>query len=177
VIFLLCRAGDEPVRRPLINGCGCGFNPPGIAAAHNTTKDCGTIVKITGHIPPASRAANSQTSVNSAKNALNLFSPPQTPFLRGLSPVYRRADLWRTFVPVVALLITAVSTGAFAREFLVSGPQGERHSIEAFRSRHFAAEKEPLEHIKTGATDLNRTMVALIETVPPVLIARLGRVE
>jgi hypothetical protein len=30
--------------------------------------------------------------------------------------VYRRADLWRTFVPVVALLLTASSTGAFARE-------------------------------------------------------------
>jgi hypothetical protein len=91
--------------------------------------------------------------------------------------VYRCADLWRTFVLVVALLIMAVSTGAFAREFLVSGPQGERHPIDPFPSRHFAAEKEPLEHIKTGAADLNRTIVALIGTVPPVLIARLRRVE
>jgi hypothetical protein len=38
-------------------------------------------------------------------------------------------------------------------------------------------EKEPLDHIKTGAADLNRTIVALIGTVPPVLIARLRGVE
>ena len=91
--------------------------------------------------------------------------------------MYRCADLSRTFVPVVALLLTAVSTGAFAREFRASDPQYERHSIDLFHSRRFGVEKGALEHIRTGATDLNRTMVALIETVPPVLIARLGRVE
>jgi hypothetical protein len=32
---LLCRTGDEPVRRALIDRRGCSFNPPGIAAAHN----------------------------------------------------------------------------------------------------------------------------------------------
>jgi hypothetical protein len=69
VTSLLCRAGDEPVRQALINGCGCGFNPASIAAAHNTIKDCTKINGITGHIPPAGRAGNSQTSVNSAKNA------------------------------------------------------------------------------------------------------------
>ena len=89
----------------------------------------------------------------------------------------RRADLWRTFVLVVALLLAAVSTGAFARELRVPYPQDKRNSIDPFHSRHFAAEKEPLEHIKTGAADLNRTIVALIGTVPPVLIARLRRVE
>ena len=91
--------------------------------------------------------------------------------------MYRCADLWRTFVLVVALLITAVSTGAFAREFLVSGPQGERHPIDPFPSRHFAAEKEPLEHIKTGAADLNRTKFALLGTMTPELIGRLRRVD
>jgi hypothetical protein len=91
--------------------------------------------------------------------------------------VYRRADLWRTFVLVVALLLTAVSTGAFARELRVPDPQDERNAIDPFHSRHFAAEKEPLEHIKTGAADLNRTIVALIGATTPVLIGRLGRVE
>ena len=91
--------------------------------------------------------------------------------------MYRRADLWRTLVLVVALLLTAVSTGAFARELLVPDPQEERNPTGLFHSRHFAAEKEPLEHIKTGAADLNRTIVALIGTVPPVLIAGLRRVE
>jgi hypothetical protein len=91
--------------------------------------------------------------------------------------VYRRADLWRTFVLVVALLFAAVSTGAFARGFRMPAPQDERHPIAPFHSGHFGVEKAPLEHIKTGAADLNRTIVALIGTVPPVLIARLGRVE
>jgi hypothetical protein len=66
--------------------------------------------------------------------------------------VYRRADLSRTFVLVVALLLTAVSTGAFAREFRIPDPQ-------------------------TGAADLNRTNVALIGTMTPVLIGRLRRME
>jgi hypothetical protein len=64
--------------------------------------------------------------------------------------VYRRVDLWRTFVLVVALLLTAVSTGAFAREFCASG---------------------------TGATGLNRTKFALIGTMAPPLAGRLRGVE
>ena len=48
--------------------------------------------------------------------------------------MYRRADLSRTFVLVVALLLTAVSTGAFAREFRVPDPQNEGHLIDAFQS-------------------------------------------
>jgi hypothetical protein len=91
--------------------------------------------------------------------------------------VYRRADLWRTFVLVVALLLTAVSTGAFAREFRSPGPHYEKHPIDAFHSGRLGAEKEPLERVRTGAIDLNRTIVALIGTVPSVLIARLCRVE
>ena len=91
--------------------------------------------------------------------------------------MYRRADLWRSFVLVVALLLTAVSTGVFAREFRGPGPQNERHQVGAFHSRRFVAEKAPLENISTGAIGLDRTIVALIGTMPPVLIARLGRVE
>ncbi len=91
--------------------------------------------------------------------------------------MYRRADLWRTVVVVVALLLTAVSTGVFAREFRSPGPQNGRHQVDAFPSRRLAAEKDPLENIRTGAIGLHRTIVALIGTMPPVLIARLRRVE
>ena len=91
--------------------------------------------------------------------------------------MYRRADLSRSFVLVVALLLTAVSTGAFAREFCGADPQCEGHPIDVFHSRRLGAEKDALEHIKTGAADLNRTIVALIGATTPVLIGRLGRVE
>jgi hypothetical protein len=91
--------------------------------------------------------------------------------------VYRRADLSRTFVPVVALLLAAVSTGASARELGIPDFQGERHPIDPFHSRHFGAEKEPHEHIKAGAADLNLTIVALIGAMTPVLIVRLRRLE
>jgi hypothetical protein len=90
--------------------------------------------------------------------------------------VYRRADLSRTFVLVGALLLTAVSTGALAREFGMPDPQNERHLIDAFHSRRFGAE-EALEQIKTGAAGLNRTIVALIGATTPLLIARLRGVE
>ena len=88
--------------------------------------------------------------------------------------MYRRADLWRTFVLVVALLLTAVSTGAFAREFYASDPQLERHPIDTFQP---GAEKEALEHIRAGAADLNRTKFALLGTMTPLLIGRLRRVD
>ena len=91
--------------------------------------------------------------------------------------MYRRADLSRTFVLVVALLLTAVSTGAFAREFRIPDPQNEGHPIDTFQSGRLGAEKEALAHIRTGAADLNRTNVALIGTMTPVLIVRLRRVE
>jgi len=91
--------------------------------------------------------------------------------------VYRRADLSRTFVLVVALLLTAVSTGAFARELGIPDSQSERHLIAPFHSRHFGAGKEPHEHIRIGVADLNRTIVALIGVMTPVLIVRLRRVE
>jgi hypothetical protein len=91
--------------------------------------------------------------------------------------VYRRAHLSRTLVLVVALLLAAVSTGAFARALRIPDPQGARHPTDPFHSRHFGAEKEPHEHIKIGTADLNRTIVALIGAMTPVLIGRLRRVE
>jgi hypothetical protein len=78
---------------------------------------------------------------------------------------------------VVALLLAAVSTSAFARELHIPDSQGERHLIDQFHSRHFGAGKEPHEHIRIGLADLNRTIVALIGTMTPVLILRLRRVE
>lgn len=91
--------------------------------------------------------------------------------------MYRRADLSRTFVLVVALLLAAVSTGAFARELRIPDSHGERRLIDPFHSRHSGAGKEPHEHIRIGVADLNRTIVALNGTMTPVLIVRLRRVE
>jgi hypothetical protein len=91
--------------------------------------------------------------------------------------VYRCADLWRNVALVVALLLTAVSTGVFAREFRAVGLQNETPQVDAFHSRRFAAEKAPLENIKADAIELDRTIVALIGAMPSVLIARLRGVE
>jgi hypothetical protein len=91
--------------------------------------------------------------------------------------VYRRADLSRIVVLVVALLLAAVSTSAFARALRIPDPQGERHLIDPFHCRHFGAGKQPHQHIKIGVVDLNRTIVALIGGMTPVLIVRLRRVE
>ena len=98
--------------------------------------------------------------------------------------MYRRANLSRTVVLVVALLLAAVSTGAFAREFGTPDPQGGNHPTRkvprgnypggVFHTCQFSTEQE---QTGTGANHLDRTNVALIGTVPPVLIARLRRVE
>ena len=102
--------------------------------------------------------------------------------------MYRRADLSRTIKLVVALCLTAASTGVFAREFraadtqnedyppvqalgymgsLVSERSGGRHQIKVFHSRQLGEEKETLEQTRVGAIDLNRTNVALIGTMVP----------
>jgi len=52
-----------------------------------------------------------------------------------------------------------------------------RHQVDALHSLWFATEANALENIKVGAIDLDRTIVALIGTMPTVLIARLCRVE
>jgi tripartite ATP-independent transporter DctP family solute receptor len=102
--------------------------------------------------------------------------------------VYRRAGLSRTMTLVVALLLTAVATGAVAREFRASDTQSEdyptvqalrymgslveersggRHHVRVFHSRQLGEEKETLEQTRAGAIDINRTNVALIGTMVP----------
>jgi hypothetical protein len=99
----------------------------------------------------------------SAKKALNLFVPPQTVSQGDLLPVYCRAHLSRTITLVVALLLTAVWTSVFAREFRAADTQNEdcptvealrymgnlvaertrdRHQVKAFHSRQPGEEKE-----------------------------------
>jgi hypothetical protein len=98
--------------------------------------------------------------------------------------VYCRANLSRTIVLVAALLLTAISTGAFARQNCTRNPQGVSHStFQALRSSYpsgmfhisqLAAEQE---QIQTGATGPDRTNVALIGTITPLLVRRLCKVE
>lgn len=104
--------------------------------------------------------------------------------------MYRRAHLSRTMTLVVALLLTAAATGAFAREFRVADTQNEdyptvqalrymgsmvaersggRHQLKVFHSRQLGEEKETLEQTRVGAIDLNRTNVALIGTIVPAM--------
>ena len=100
--------------------------------------------------------------------------------------MYCRADLSRTTVLVVALLLTAVSTGASAREFCALHPQGGSdlqggsHPISpkalhggpasgVFHIHPFNAEQ-----VGTG---FDRTNVALIGPVTPVLVCRHRRTE
>ncbi len=102
--------------------------------------------------------------------------------------MFGRAELQRTVFVVVALLLTAGSTGALAREFRAADTQNEdyptvqalrfmgrqisersggRHEIKVFHSRQLGEEKETLEQTRAGAIDLNRTNVALIGNVIP----------
>jgi tripartite ATP-independent transporter DctP family solute receptor len=102
-------------------------------------------------------------------------------------PVYR-ADLPRTVALVVALLLTAASTSALAREFRATDTQNEdyptvqalrymgrliadrtngRLQIRVFHSNQLGEEKETIEQTRVGAIDLNRTNVALIGTFVP----------
>jgi tripartite ATP-independent transporter DctP family solute receptor len=91
-------------------------------------------------------------------------------------------------VVVAALLLTAGSTTALAREFRAADTQnedyptvqalrfmgrqvaersGSRHEIKVFHSRQLGEEKETLEQTRAGAIDLNRTNVALIGNLIP----------
>lgn len=102
--------------------------------------------------------------------------------------MFGRAELQRTVFVVVALLLTAGSTGSLAREFRAADTQNEdyptvqalrfmgrqisersggRHEIKVFHSRQLGEEKETLEQTRAGAIDLNRTNVALIGNVIP----------
>jgi tripartite ATP-independent transporter DctP family solute receptor len=102
--------------------------------------------------------------------------------------VFGRAEIQRTVFVVVALLLTAGSTGTLAREFRAADTQNEdyptvqalrfmgrqvsertggRHEIKVFHSHQLGEEKETLEQTRAGAIDLNRTNVALIGNVVP----------
>ena len=104
--------------------------------------------------------------------------------------MYSRADLPRTVALVVALLLTAGSTSAVAREFRVADTQNEdyptvqalrymggliaertdgRHEVRVFHSRQLGEEKETIEQTRVGAIDLNRTNVALIGNFVPAM--------
>jgi tripartite ATP-independent transporter DctP family solute receptor len=104
--------------------------------------------------------------------------------------VYNRAGLSRTAVMVVGLLLAAVTTSAWAREFraadtqsedyptvealrymgrLIAERSGGRHQIRVFHSRQLGEEKETIEQTRVGAIDLNRTNVALIGAFVPAM--------
>jgi tripartite ATP-independent transporter DctP family solute receptor len=89
-----------------------------------------------------------------------------------------------------ALLLTAVTTSAPAREFRAADTQSEdyptvqalrfmgrlieektngRLQIRVFHSRQLGEEKETIEQTRAGAIDLNRTNVALIGTFVPAM--------
>lgn len=110
-------------------------------------------------------------------------------------PVLSRAELSRTGMVFVALLLATVSmgicaTGAAAREFraadtqsedyptvqalrymgaLIAERSGGRHEVKVFHSRQLGEEKETIEQTRVGAIDLNRTNVALIGNFVPAM--------
>ncbi len=58
--------------------------------------------------------------------------------------MFGRAELQRRVVLVVALLVTAGSTGAFAREFRGADTRSEDYpTVEALRSIHASAQRDP----------------------------------
>jgi tripartite ATP-independent transporter DctP family solute receptor len=102
-------------------------------------------------------------------------------------PEYR-ARIPRTLTLVVALLLMAVTTSVFAREFRAADTQNEdyptvqalrymghvieersggRLQMRVFHSHQLGEEKETIEQTRVGAIDLNRTNVALIGTFVP----------
>jgi tripartite ATP-independent transporter DctP family solute receptor len=104
--------------------------------------------------------------------------------------VYTRAGLSRTVIMFAALLMTAVTTSAPAREFRAADTQSEdyptvqalrfmgrlieektngRLQIRVFHSRQLGEEKETIEQTRAGAIDLNRTNVALIGSFVPAM--------
>ena len=104
--------------------------------------------------------------------------------------MFSRAVLSRTVIMFAALLLTAATTSAPAREFRAADTQSEdyptvqalrfmgrlieektsgRLQIRVFHSRQLGEEKETIEQTRAGAIDLNRTNVALIGTFVPAM--------
>jgi TRAP-type C4-dicarboxylate transport system substrate-binding protein len=102
--------------------------------------------------------------------------------------VYSRACLSRTVVIVAALLLTAASANAVAREFraadtrsgnsptieavrymgrLIAERSGGPNWTRAFHSHRLGEEKETIAQTRAGAIDLDRTNVAPIGTFVP----------
>jgi tripartite ATP-independent transporter DctP family solute receptor len=122
-------------------------------------------------------------------SALNLFLQPPTSSSKGVEVfLYRGAEIRRTVVLVVVLLLAAVSTGVAAREFRAADTRNEdyptvqamrfmgslieqktdgRLKIRIFHSRQLGEEKETIEQTRAGAIDLNRSNVALIGAYAP----------
>jgi TRAP-type C4-dicarboxylate transport system substrate-binding protein len=105
-------------------------------------------------------------------------------------PVFSRAIISRAIAIVVALFLTAVSTGAAPREFRAADTQSEdyptvqalhymgrviaersggRHQIRVLHSRQLGEEKETTEQTRAGAIDLNPSNVALVGTFVPAM--------
>jgi tripartite ATP-independent transporter DctP family solute receptor len=125
------------------------------------------------------------------RNVLNLLPARPTSSSKGLKLfVYRGAEIPRSVVLVVVLLLAAVPAGAFAREFRAADTQNEdyptvqamrfmsglieqktggRLKLRIFHSRQLGEEKETIEQTRAGAIDLNRTNVALIGTFVPAM--------
>jgi tripartite ATP-independent transporter DctP family solute receptor len=123
-------------------------------------------------------------------NCVEPFPRPTDITMGDIVPVFNRATNPRVVVIAVALFLTAVSTGAGAREFRAADTQSEdyptvqaliymgrviaersggRHQIRVFHSRQLGEEKETIEQTRAGAIDLNRTNVALIGTFVPAM--------
>ncbi len=105
-------------------------------------------------------------------------------------PVLNRAELSRTGMVSVVVLLAICATSAVAREFRAADTQAEdyptvqalrymgaviaertggRHEIKVFHSRRLGEEKETIEQTRVGAIDLNRTNVALIGNFVPAM--------
>ncbi|WP_441261077.1 TRAP transporter substrate-binding protein [Bradyrhizobium sp. 521_C7_N1_3] len=113
-------------------------------------------------------------------------------------PVLNRAELTRTGVIFVALLLAVCATSAAAREFraadtqpedyptvqalrymgaLIAERTGHRHEIKVFHSRQLGEEKETIEQTRVGAIDLNRTNVALNVLAMPFLFRSIEHMQ
>jgi hypothetical protein len=88
--------------------------------------------------------------------------------------VYRRADLSRTIVLVVALLLAAVPTGVLARGCCATDPDDGSHPNGVFHISSFGTEREQTGAVAAGP---GRTNVALIGTTTPLLVWRHRRTE
>jgi len=115
----LVESAIKSARCAVIEARARGFNP--LLPSQRTINDC-NVLRIA-----KPKYLLLKTNASCYKKALNLFVPPQTSSQGELLPVSCRADLSRTMKLVLALFLTAASTGAFAREFRASDTEAQRH--------------------------------------------------